>query len=181
MRRRSTRAFLRLAVLMVWALVAMAVIPSGYAAATSDEALFVPLVGVDAGVGQNQNPSERLANISDEEFREKFARVWGEEAATNVHRYKTPGGFDETQTGLGEVSWATQLTAQNEAWAGYESRVSGINGVIARITARHCTGTNAYDGSWVGLLNSGRTELLQTGVDQYLMALRYPPHAVPAG
>jgi len=100
-------------------------------------------------------------DLSDEEFRDMFARVWGQEAAEKVHRVKKPLATPAAALGR---RYATMTNEYSLNYCGYRTEVGGVCGVKGTFNVRYNTsGTQA---TWVGL--GGTSTILQAGIDGQL-------------
>lgn len=100
-------------------------------------------------------------DLSDEEFREMFARVWGPEAAATVRRVKKPMA---TPFAAVDRRYATMVTENSLNYCGYRTKVSGVYGVKGTFNVRY--NTSGVQATWLGL--GGTSTILQAGIDGQL-------------
>lgn len=127
----------------------------------------VLLHGNAVDADSNQEPVTKIRYLTDEEFMELMVKTYGPEAS-KVQRVNTEVDLD-SQDGF---FFATPQTTISANWCGYyldNGEDTTIRGVIGQFPARHCTGYQAVNGTWVGIGGLVSNNLLQTGVNMYNM------------
>ncbi|MDD4873502.1 MAG: hypothetical protein PHE15_00770 [Dehalococcoidales bacterium] len=129
------------------------------------EGISFPGQNINTEVSDIQITDIKCIQMNDQEFKEKVAELWGDEAAAKAVRVDK-----DIDLNTGEPLYVlnpTSVTAQN--WCGYWLQNNNIYGVIGWFNARQCTGTDARDATWIGIGGASANNLLQTGIDMSLM------------
>jgi hypothetical protein len=114
----------------------------------------------------DSNAKITTKHMSDGELFQKIEELWGSDIALKAKRINK-----EVDLNLRNGNTVRFLTPGNltmESWSGYRLVRSGIYGVKGEFTARHCTGVDAVDGTWLGMGGVGEN-LIQTGVNMLTM------------
>lgn len=134
------------------------------AAAPGDRLGYGPLrlLGTPAVAAADTPDSQDLALValSDQQSLAMFSEVWGAQAAATAHRVTTSEALSIVEK---PVKYATMVADGSDNWCGYESKVSGIDGVECTFTVRN--NISGYQGTWTGMGDTNR--ILQTGIDGY--------------
>jgi len=131
----------------------------------------IPQAEQTNGTGETQlsNQTQEIRAIypSDEVVLKEIEKIFGPETmALAKHRVTATIDLNSRE---GTYYIINPVPVWNANWCGYSLNNVNLVGVRSTFNVKHCTGADAFDGTWIGLGGHRVNNLIQTGVDQLHM------------